>query len=311
MTDDQVPVSAADLERLAGRDELGDSPVGAALSRSREALRAWGAAASDPSDAPAMPGDVAERLDAVLAAARADVAPGVDGGTMTTLPTLLSRRNPNRNRFLSIAAAIVVIAGVGTAIGVASGGSHKKHLATSLSTPNGGHLTLPADIPVVTTDTNYATIDAVRQSVKALVTGALPAAPTDVAAAVRAAASAAANGTAAAADSAAGAASVPGPAAPQANAGAKSAPTRSALDGTPLSADLVGGDLAVCLQHLADGQQIVGIERALYKGQLSLIVAIRDASVLNAVDIFIVGKSCDGLPADGSGVRDTAQVQLS
>ena len=57
------------------------------------------------------------------------------------------------------------------------------------------------------------------------------------------------------------------------------------------------------------GDKLVGVERASYQGKPSLFVAFRDASNLSTVDVYIVGRSCDGLPPDG--VRTVLRVTLS
>ncbi|HVU71464.1 MAG TPA: hypothetical protein VHE83_00750 [Mycobacteriales bacterium] len=319
MTDDQ-PISAADLERLAGLDQADGSPVGEALARSRAALRAWGA---EGSPAEPMPADVAGRLDDVLAAAAAEPGNGADVGTVTTLPSLHSPARPNRNRWLAAAAAVVVIAGAGTAIGLASGSpSKKKHPTIASAGPNAAPITLPTAVPVAVSDVNYLTDASVEADMKNLITGKLPPAPDDVAGSVRAAASQAAAGQAVAEDSGGAAAQPPGAVqvpAPNGNAGlnpsASSAATGSAKSSTttPLSADLFGGAIALCIQQLGQSdsgpaEELIGVERADYQGKRSLFLVYRDPTQLDTVDVFIVGPDCAA--AGGDGIRKILVVTL-
>jgi hypothetical protein len=247
-----------------------------------------------------MPEEVAARLDDALAAAAAEPLPGA----VTTLPTLQPRRDRSRSRWLAAAAAVVVLAGVGIGIGVSTGGT-KKHDTIPTALAGGGAIDLPADVPVAATSRDYATPDAVKTDVRALITGQLTPAPSGIVASVRAAASEAAEGKAALADSAAR------PAAPAAGANPSAVPQAAAplYASAQLSADLLGGELAQCLQSLGQGDKLVGVERASYQGKPSLFVAFRDATNLSTVDVYIVGRSCDGLPPDG--VRTVLRVTLS
>ena len=295
MTDNssQEPVSAADLERLAGLDRLGDSAIERALARSREALHAWGT--DHPGEA--MPADVATRLDEALAAAAAE-APAT--GTVTTIPSLGPHRAAKRSWWpaaAAVAAGAVVLAGVGIGIGALTGGSTKKHATIATAGTSGETITLPDAIPVATTSTDYQNELAVGADVRSLITGGLTPAPDPVAASVRAAASQAAAGKA---PLSAAAAAVP---APQAAAGtnrvAASPAAAPAYPYAHLSTDLLGGQIAQCLQSLDDENPVVGVEKASYKGKPSLFIAFRDPAKLDTIDIFIVGASCDAATEDG------------